>query len=160
MGCTYGRPVTGTNLTILKNRARIVSVGRDFAPTLLQACSRVIASASITLLILTASLWDRGTLRRSLPTQTNGEASIRRRRGCLAARLMVVIIAMIAINLIGAVFRPIADRYRVAIVGLVLLVFLSDWVSPTPAVARGAVGIARHRLDRPEPCRRLVSAFV
>ncbi len=131
VSCTYATPSAETHKTI---GARIVSVGRNFEPTVLQVWSRAIASASITLLVLTGSAWDWGTVRRSTTTHTGEVAHGRRARSWLVARLGVMVIALITIAIIGMVFRPIVNDYRAAIVGLILMAVLWDWVPVMPRV--------------------------
>ena len=129
----YGWPNTQTL------RSELVYVMRvPLPPTLLRIWSPVMASASITLLVLIVWLWDWGALRRGMARDTGRAAYTRPRRlwltprwsvivipmsneefqmFCwlwLAARWMVVIIvAPIALNLAAAVSRPTPDGYKV-----------------------------------------------
>jgi hypothetical protein len=118
--CTYeGKTQSTTGPIVYK----LWSVERaPLPPSLLQAWSPVIASVSITLLVLTLRPWYRATVSRSAPPQTGGAAPTRRPREWLAPRLMAIIVAMIAMIFVYMVFEPIRLVYRVAIVGLVLLV--------------------------------------
>ena len=123
--CVYDGNARQTNGRIIY---KLWSVGRGLSPlTLLQAWSPVIASVSITLLVLAVRFWDAGTVRRSNPPQSGGVAPTRRPRERLALRLMAIIIAMIALTFISSVFRPIAFVYRLSITVVVFTVCLWDW---------------------------------
>jgi hypothetical protein len=128
--CTYEGKTQSTTGTIVY---KLWSVGRvPLPPSLLQAWSPVIASVSITLLVLTLGPWYLGTVSRSVPPQTRGATPTRPPREWLAPRFMAIIIAMIAMIFVSTVFEPITLVYRVAIVGLVLLACLLEWGAVLP----------------------------
>ena len=157
--CTYEGNTQSTTGTIVY---KLWSVGRGpLPPSLVQAWSPVIASVSITLLVLSLRPKYRGTVSRGAPASD-------RRSGSHPAAPRMARTAIrgdhhchdrhdFCLHCLRAdrVSLPSGDRGPGP---PCLLVGLGR--SPAPTVARGAMGVARRRPDRPEPCQCRLTAFL
>ena len=110
VACFYGGPIRQTNGRI---GARLTEVWRlPLPPALLQVWSPVIASASITLLVLTVCLRDSGALPESVPADVGWRGRSLPPHLWFAARWVMVAIALIGLNLASALYQPTFDLYK------------------------------------------------
>jgi len=94
----------------LRTGERLVGVvRRRRPPTLVQIWSPVIASASITLLVLLVPFGRSASWHRSPLSNVGGHPPTRLARGWFAARWATIVAALIGLNITGAVYRPLLD---------------------------------------------------
>lgn len=109
VGCYYRGPIRQTNG---RAGARLSEVCRvPPQPTLLQVWFPVIASSSVTLLLLAVWPWSSGTFHARSPNDGDDELNSLLPPMGFSARWMMIVTALITLNLACASYRPTFDLY-------------------------------------------------